>query len=80
MKYKLVKPINSSYSALEQVLTNRGILYEDIEHYLNVSEEDDLPSILLDNIHEAAEILIRQLRKPNSHIHIQVDKYNYCPL
>jgi hypothetical protein len=37
-EYKLINPINENYTALEQVLTNRGIAYEDIPHYLNVSE------------------------------------------
>lgn len=40
MKYKLIKPINPQYSALEQVLTNRGIKLKDISHYINTTDED----------------------------------------
>jgi single-stranded-DNA-specific exonuclease len=40
MKYKLIKPVNEKYSALEQVLTNRGICYEDILHYTNTTDDD----------------------------------------
>ncbi len=40
MKYKLIKPVNEKYTALEQVLTNRGIKLEDIPHYCNTTDED----------------------------------------
>ena len=40
MKYKLIKEINNSYDAIEQILTNRGINYNDIGHYLNTTDED----------------------------------------
>ena len=40
MKYQLIKPINSNYSTLEQVLTNRNIPIEEIEHYLNTTDND----------------------------------------
>ena len=40
MKYKLIKEINNSYNAIEQILTNRGINYNDIGHYLNTTDED----------------------------------------
>jgi single-stranded-DNA-specific exonuclease len=40
LKYKLIKPINKKYSALEQVLTNRGIDYKDIKHYINTTDDD----------------------------------------
>ena len=46
MKYKLIKPVNPSYSALEQVLTNRGIEYENINRYINTTD-DDINSPLL---------------------------------
>ena len=35
MKYKLIKPVNENYSAIEQILTNRNIKHEDINSYLN---------------------------------------------
>lgn len=40
MKYKLIKPMNSSYTAVEQILTNRGIPYNEINHYLNTTDND----------------------------------------
>lgn len=38
MKYKLINTPNSSWTAIEQVLHNRGI--NDIAHYLNTSDQD----------------------------------------
>lgn len=40
MKYKLIKEINPNYSATEQILTNRGIQYSEIKHYLNTTDAD----------------------------------------
>lgn len=40
MKYKLIKEINPNYTAQEQVLTNRGIPYNEIKHYLNTTDND----------------------------------------
>lgn len=40
MKYQLIKPVNPDYSAIEQVLTNRGIPYNQIHHYLNTTDAD----------------------------------------
>jgi hypothetical protein len=40
MKYQLINPINNNYSTLEQVLTNRHIPLEEIEHYLNTTDKD----------------------------------------
>lgn len=73
MDYQLIKPIQANYSAIEQVLTNRGIKFEDIAHYLNVTEEDNLSPLLLDNIEQAAKMLFSQLHKDGFHIHVQVD-------
>lgn len=73
MDYQLIKPIQENYSAIEQVLTNRGIKFEDIPHYLNVTEEDNLSPLLLDNIEQAAKILFNQLHRDGFHIHVQVD-------
>lgn len=73
MDYQLIKPIQENYSAIEQVLTNRGIKFEDIAHYLNVTEEDNLSPLLLDNIEQAAKMLFNQLHRDGFHIHVQVD-------
>ncbi len=74
MDYQLIKPIHDGYSAIEQVLTNRGIKFEDIDHYLNPSEVDNLSPLLLKNIESAAKMIFNQLSRDNFHIHVQVDK------
>ena len=38
MKYQLKNKVNDSWTAIEQVLHNRGI--DDIQHYLNTSDQD----------------------------------------
>lgn len=73
MDYQLIQPIHDGYSAIEQVLTNRGIKFEDIDHYLNMSESDNLSPLLLKNIESAAKLIFNQLNKDNFHIHVQVD-------
>lgn len=61
MKYKLIAPVNPLYSAIEQVLTNRGIPYNEINHYLNTTDEDinSYNSFGEDNLKHAAAALIR---------------------
>mgnify|MGYP004681740357 CR=1 FL=1 len=56
------------------MLTNRGIKFEDIDHYLNPSEVDNLSPLLLKNIESAAKMIFNQLSRDNFHIHVQVDK------
>ena len=61
MKYKLIAPVNPSYSAIEQVLTNRGIPHDMIQHYLNTTDEDinSFKSFGEDKLKAAAAALIR---------------------
>jgi len=40
MKYQLRGTINPNYSAIEQVLINRGILHDEINHYLHTTDAD----------------------------------------
>ena len=40
MKYQLIKPINEKYSALGQVLTNRGIAEDKINAYLMTTDDN----------------------------------------
>ena len=40
MKYQLISPINQNYSTIEQILTNRGVPYTEIYHYLNTTDND----------------------------------------
>lgn len=61
MNYKLIKPIIPSYSALEQILTNRGVPYNEINAYLNTTD-DDVNSFFCfgeDKLKSAAAALIK---------------------
>ena len=40
MKYQLIKPINQNYSIIEQILTNRGIPFNEIQRYLYTTDND----------------------------------------
>lgn len=65
MKFKLVDSINSNYSALEQILTNRGIKYEDLYHYINTTD-DDINSFLLlgeNKLKQSAFELLKTIKK-----------------
>lgn len=61
MKYKLIKEINPNYTAQEQVLTNRGIPYNEIRHYLNTTDNDinDYKFFGEDRLKAAAAALIK---------------------
>lgn len=60
MKYQLINPINPSYSALEQVLTNRGIARPEIQHWLNTTDADinDFMKLGGDRLLNAARVLV----------------------
>jgi single-stranded-DNA-specific exonuclease len=73
IEYELINPINENYSALEQVLTNRGMAYEDIPHYLNVTNSDNLSPLKLKNIEKAAQIIIKHISNDDARIYVQVD-------
>ena len=64
MKYQLIKPVNENYNAVEQILTNRGIPYNKLEHYLNTTDEDIHSFILLgeDNLYRAAVAIMKCVR------------------
>ena len=61
MKYSLINPVNKEYSAIEQILTNRGIARKDIPHYLNTSDEDiaSFTTFGLDILKKAATSIIQ---------------------
>ena len=64
MKYQLINPINPNYSALEQVLINRGIPREEIHHWLNTTDADINDFNLLggDRLLKAAQTLIKTIQ------------------
>ena len=72
MNYELKNQIIPQYSPIEQVLFNRGILQEDMEHFLNVDENDTYPATQLKNIEQGAKMLIQHIAN-NDKIFVQVD-------
>ena len=63
LNYKLLGNINPYYSATEQVLTNRGIPYYDIHHWLNTTDADfnDFNLLGADRLRKAAQTLIKTI-------------------
>lgn len=68
MKYQLINEIKSQYSAIEQILTNRGIKHQDIQHYLNTTDADiNSPYTLGEsNLKAAAVALIKTIHNNQS--------------
>ena len=60
MNYEVLSR-NAKYSLIEQILINRGIAPEDVEHYLHTTAQDILDPKLIKNIESAAKILIRTI-------------------
>lgn len=74
MQYKLLKPVNPKYSALVQVLTNRGIAYEDIQHYLNTTDGDiNSPSAFGEQVMKRAAAALVQCAQKNGKCLVVVD-------
>lgn len=62
MNYKLIAPVNENYSAIEQILVNRGIAHKDIKHYLNTTDEDiAMPLALGDSMKVGAKMLMTHM-------------------
>lgn len=59
-------------SAVEQVFANRGITPENLEHYLNASEEDLIDPASIKNMEEGAKLLIKHIAN-NDKTFVQVD-------
>ena len=67
MKYQLINPINQSYSTIEQILTNRGVPYNEVYHYLNTTDNDINSFIELDRekLSTAAALLSETISNNN---------------
>lgn len=75
MEYQLMTPsipLNIEITAVERVLTNRGIPLNEINHYLNTTDKDILPPSTIMNMHEGAKMLIKHIAA-NNKIFVQVD-------
>lgn len=59
-------------SAVEQVLFNRGIDPENVEHYLNTTDEDILNPQMIMNIAEGAKVLVKHIAQGDK-VLIQID-------
>lgn len=80
MKYKLIKPVNEKYTALQQVLTNRGIAVEDIPHYCNTTDEDINSPLLFGEevLRDAAAALVGCIRSSsNAAVIVDADADGY---
>ena len=67
MEYQLIEsllPQKKDCTAVERVLTNRGIL--DIDHYLNTTDKDILDPKLIKNITDGAKMLIKHIAKEDN--------------
>ena len=67
MRYQLIKPVNPNYDAITQILTNRGIPFEDVYHYLNTKDSDISSPLELgeDNLNAAAAKIIEHVFNQN---------------
>lgn len=75
MEYQLKKPLfphNNNASAVERVLSNRGILPQDVEHYLHTTDKDILDPKLIANIEEGAKMLVKHMAQ-NDNVLMIVD-------
>ena len=74
MKYQLINPINQSYSTIEQILTNRGVPYNEVYHYLNTTDNDINSFTALDrNKLSAAAALLSETISNNNRCLVIVD-------
>ena len=75
MEYQLIIPripLDKELTAVEQVLANRGIYPEHVDHYINTTDEDILSPELIANIREGAQMLIKHVAQ-NDKVLIQID-------
>ena len=75
MEYQLIVPRipqERELSAVEQVLLNRGILPENVNHYLNTTDNDILDPALIMNVKQGAQMLITHIAQ-NDKVLIQID-------
>lgn len=74
MEYQLIAPRIplKNLTAVERVLTNRGIALAEIEHYLHTTDDDILDPKLIANIKNGVEMLIKHIAQ-NHDILVQID-------
>ena len=74
MEYQLIAPgiPHQSLSAVEQVLANRGIMPQDVEHYLHTTDADIFPPTLFPTMADGARMLVKHISQ-NDKVLIQID-------
>ena len=72
MNYQLIAERIPGASPIEQVLLNRGIQAQDIQHYLNTTDEDILDPSSIDRIEEGAKMLVKHVSQEHK-VFLQVD-------
>lgn len=72
MEYRLRAPEFPIYTPVEQVLVNRGIPYDQINHYLNTTDNDILDPRLIPHLDEGVKMLIKHISQ-NDKVLIQID-------
>lgn len=75
MDYQLktpLLPLKDDYNVVERVFATRGIAPEDIQHYLNTTDDDILDPELIDNMNAGAKMLIKHIAQ-NDKVLVQVD-------
>ena len=75
MEYQLIVPripLKEVVTAVEQVLANRGISPEHVDHYLNTTDADIIPPINIMNMDKGVKILITHIAQGDK-ILIQID-------
>ena len=74
MKFELMNTLNPKYRPIEQILTNRGIPFEQLKNYIHTTDEDiNPPELLGESQLKLAAALITQAVRLNNRIVVIVD-------
>ena len=74
MKFELINTLNPKYRPIEQILTNRGIPFEQLKNYIHTTDEDiNPPELLGESQLKLAAALITQTVRLNKRIVVIVD-------
>lgn len=75
MEYQLLTPsipLSVELTAVERVLSNRGIMPSEINHYLHTTDEDILSPSLITNMDAGIKMLIKHIAQ-NDRVLLQID-------
>lgn len=75
MEYQLIMPripLKNATTAVEQVLANRGISPENVEHYLHTTDADICDPSMIMNMREGAVMLVKHISQ-NDKVLVQID-------